>query len=460
MATAPLYSSYSDAAYAFDYFSNAHVRAARAATPAAAATPMPTATSSPMMYILFRHNNALLAMMQSPLEPDVAEHVGPARRQAETTLKQLGWAWPQLLDQPYPDDVPGEAGAKYERSFVKYVSFGSCTLISNHQCCSGQEYLTLTTPNATPTARQRHALAVLGYTFPLLSLTIPNLNAVSNIRPSQGNHHDLHPGVLPHLNNHLRQIGMGPIVRPRFHMRDMLVFRPILLPLFMLSLRAMILLYIFSPSRKPFFALMIGLWVLYEVWKAIAALAPQPGQQAPAINGVLARNVAAPNNPARAPAAPVRPGNPARTPGTNHPRPADAALESVSKLNFDVEERALQARPEDEAAESINAPPTTAHKIKSFVALFATTLHPAVWDRRRAVLSRREGQIRTESNARERQDDAAAEDTNLREDERRRKQEEEQKRRESREALVNQHARRPRWVKDYIERVRINEWED
>jgi hypothetical protein len=292
---------------------------------------------------------------------------------------------------------------------------------------------------------------------------VPNLSAVSNIRPSSNNQHNIHPGVLPHLNNHLRQIGLGPMapVRPRFRMRDMLIFRPLLLPMSLLALRALILLYIFSPARKPFLALVIGLWVLYEVWSAVAAaLAPAGGRAVAAANAAPARDAAANGPAAPVRARPMPDGVVGRTAGANRARPADAVLESVSQLNLDSEERALQARPEDEAIESINAPPTTAHKIKSFVALFATTLHPAVWDRRRAVLTRREGQIRTEANARDRPNEVQADDSTLSEEERRRKQEEEQKRQESREALTSQHARRPRWVKDYIERVRVNEWED
>jgi hypothetical protein len=130
MPTGPLYSGYSDAAYAFDYFSNAHGRPPRPAAPAPVATSMPVAGSNPMMYILFRHNNALLAVMQSPLQPEPAEYMEPAKRLAVSTLAQLGWSWPDLLDRPYPGVVPGEAGAKYERTFVKYVVLSLISYIS------------------------------------------------------------------------------------------------------------------------------------------------------------------------------------------------------------------------------------------------------------------------------------------------------------------------------------------
>jgi hypothetical protein len=83
-----------------------------------------------MMYILFRHNNALLAVMQSPLQPEPAEYMEPAKRLAVSTLAQLGWSWPDLLDRPYPGVVPGEAGAKYERTFVKYVVLSLISYIS------------------------------------------------------------------------------------------------------------------------------------------------------------------------------------------------------------------------------------------------------------------------------------------------------------------------------------------
>jgi hypothetical protein len=317
----------------------------------------------------------------------------------------------------------------------------------------------LLTPDATPTARQVHALKVLGHTFPLLSLTVPNLNAITNVRTSRGLNEHLPPAMLPALNNHLRQLGMPPV-----RARNAAFIRPLLLPLAMLTLRTFILFWMFSPTRKPFLALAIGAWVIYEVYAAISAALgpnqaagearPNPVEQVPAAGNP--QDVAA-RPAAGAPAAAVVPAGARR----NASLPMTAALESVSQLNLADEQRTLEARPEDEGLAAVNAPPSTIHRAKSFVTLFASTLHPAIWDRRRATLIKREGQIRTEGGARDRQDEEpAAEDGEIPEAERTRRREEAEKRKESREALQAQHARRPRWVKEYIERVRAGEWVD
>jgi hypothetical protein len=79
------------------------------------------------MYVLFRHNNALLAIMQAPLVPEPEGHMESSRQLAISTLKRIGWSWPTLLDEPYPEVVPDETGAKYERTTVRYVS--SCLLL-------------------------------------------------------------------------------------------------------------------------------------------------------------------------------------------------------------------------------------------------------------------------------------------------------------------------------------------
>jgi hypothetical protein len=278
--------------------------------------------------------------------------------------------------------------------------------------------------------------------------------------------------MIPDLNNHLRQLGIPPL-----RVGGFMLMRSLLFPLSMLALRATILLYIFSPARKPVMALAVGAWVLYEVWNAITGvLAPQvrranagPGAvEPPQQQGAQANDVAQPigpvaNNQQQVVAAqanrPVVPATP--RPVVNVARPQDVILEAVSKLNLDAEQRTLEARPEDEGRESVNAPPTMIYRARTFISLFITTLHPAVWDRRRAVLSIREGQIRTEASGREREEEQPSNaDADLPEEERTRRQQEAQKREENRSALVAQHARRPRWVKEYVERVCAGEWVD
>jgi hypothetical protein len=336
---------------------------------------------------------------------------------------------------------------------------------------SGQEYLELTTPDASPTARQVHAVKVLAYTFPLMSLTLPNANAITNIRPSRrGLEENFLPAMLPDLNAHLQQLGADPVRVP-----DVMLLRPLLLPLAMLALRTLILLYVFSPTRKPVLALLIGAWVMYEVWKAVtaalvpAARATAQAAAAPAVAAQPADNGA----PAGAPAGPAGNNAPAPVPAIAAPaarapagrnrrpaRPSDALLESTSQLNLAAEERTLRARPEDAGNASVNARPSTLHRVKSFVALFTTTFHPAVWDRRRATLSTREGQLRTEANAMERLEEVEDAEDGLPEEVRAQRREEREKVRENREKLLAQHARRPQWVKDYVERVKAGDWAD
>jgi hypothetical protein len=76
--------------------------------------------ANPLLYVLFRHNNALLEVMQCPPVPDHPPHImDVAHRKAITTVNHFGWDWPSFLDEPYPASVSGGMGAKYERTTVK-----------------------------------------------------------------------------------------------------------------------------------------------------------------------------------------------------------------------------------------------------------------------------------------------------------------------------------------------------
>jgi hypothetical protein len=127
----------------------------------------------------------------------------------------------------------------------------------------------------------------------------------------------------------------------------------------------------------------------------------------------------------------------------------------VSKFNTGAEDEALAAAERAMPAEE----PGLIHKVTTFFGLLVLTLHPAVWNRRRAVLRQREGRIKTEANARERAPETpsveargseanATADGDMAERDR------------VRSELFAQHARRPRWVQDYVDRVRRGEWVD
>ena len=76
--------------------------------------------------------------------------------------------------------------------------------------------------------------------------------------------------------------------------------------------------------------------------------------------------------------------------------------------------------------------PGLMHKVTTFVGLLVVTMHPAVWDRRRMALLRREGRVRTEVNLRNTGDENGA----------------------------TRHERRGKWVQRYFERVIGGDWVD
>lgn len=101
------------------------------------------------------------------------------------------------------------------------------------------------------------------------------------------------------------------------------------------------------------------------------------------------------------------------------------------------------------ATDGAGAPePTFVHKLQTFLVLFFATLHPAVWDERRKLLRQREGRLRTEMNALEARNGEGEETP------------EDRARAEARAKLAEQHARRPRWVREYIDRLRSGDWLD
>jgi hypothetical protein len=81
---------------------------------------MDVSDENPLVYILFRHNNALLEVLQSPPVPDHPPHVmDAARHKAIGIVNRFGWEWPAILDDSYPTSVPGQTGAKYKRVVLK-----------------------------------------------------------------------------------------------------------------------------------------------------------------------------------------------------------------------------------------------------------------------------------------------------------------------------------------------------
>lgn len=335
--------------------------------------------------------------------------------------------------------------------------------------CSDQTYLNLQNPDATPNVFQIHALKVLTHTFPLLSLPIPQTTTTTTTT--------VHPTVPREVNQLLQQLGLPPLRmanapqnqnRGNALIRD-INLRPLLAPFIMLIIRTLLLVYFVGPARKPVFGIVVGVWILYEAWglirAAIFGLADR--HAAPGINVGLAarpRDDGAPARPAEQgqndgvqPQAQAQGGIP-RTPERTVRHVGDTVVDNMTKLNILAEGEALAAPERIPPAEE----PGLVHKVTTFLSLLVLTLHPAVWNLRRAVLRQREGRIRIEANMREREPETPSPSVNTERESMTTETERTERERTARVRgeLVSQHARRPRWVQAYVDRVRRGEWAD
>lgn len=228
--------------------------------------------------------------------------------------------------------------------------------------------------------------------------------------------------------------------------------RPLIAPLMMLLFRTVLLLYFVAPARKPIFGIFIVGWMLYEIWQPIRnglergwnrVAADQQGQNNAAPNQ-------GPNNEAPAPQA-----GPAPQPGpmgagglaaTRLDTQLSQVFDYLGNLNMQQENEIINQAPGAETNE-----PGLGHKAITFLGLLVATVHPAVWNRRRAALRRREGVVRTEANIRDAQPrtDIEGDDT-----------QNEERAAQLRADMQAQYARRPRWVQRYMERVIAEDWVD
>jgi hypothetical protein len=246
--------------------------------------------------------------------------------------------------------------------------------------------------------------------------------------------------------------------------------RPLLAPLVMLILRTLLLLYFVAPARKPIFGVLILGWMLYEIWQPIRNglrngwgripqngngqqppnMAPNAGQGGPNAGagaaGAAQPNANAPPAPGGGPALPNAPVG-ARPQGpVTLEQQAAVVFDTLANMNIEEEQRLL-----DQGATAPAAPPSLGHKLVTFLSLFVTTLHPAVWNRRREALRRREGVVRTEANVRnsapptgDSGEPTAAETEATR----------------RREELRAQYTLKPRWIQQYEARVLAEDWVD
>jgi len=336
---------------------------------------------------------------------------------AKHAVLRSGRNWPTIFEEEFPNTDGADSGVKYTLAIIE-----------------GKPYLQLSAPGAEPSPAQQHAIRVLSFTFPLLSLRVQSFTRTT-VRTTTTIHQP-QPAV---------QFRAPPI-------------RTLLAPLILLGLRTLLLLYFFSPARKPLFSILLGAWVLYEAWGAVrgalGGLNDLPGdgnpqQQGGGIPDAGVQRAAAGNNvnealpPGRADRVRARTvQNPQRSTG-------DRMLSRLAKINLASEEQALAA------TNNINAEePSFLNKAWSFITLFVLSLHPAIWKRRRKALREREGRVRAETIKRRAPEEetqtvgggtevGGSEEVAL-----------------ARQRLIETHERRRSWVKEYIQRVEQDEWVD
>jgi hypothetical protein len=361
--------------------------------------------------------------------PNIAEI---ARRSAISNLSMYGWSWPEIFDEPLPLSDENE-GVRYERVII-----------------DGQNYLSLTTPHAKPSALQIHALKTLDYTYSILLMPPPTPVSYNPYYPYAmvAGQHLMPLAGVQNLNDRLQNLGIPQIhvAQPGLAAAQLRAFplRALMLPLIMLSIRTALLVYFFAPSKTPFFGLIVVLWISYEAWNTVRiAIRPRGRAEREAV-------AAAPQGANIAPAAGAQAQNGAVPPpaASNHDRGhTGVLLDTLANINLVAENDALSATAQP-AAE-----PGILYKVQTFLLLLVTTVHPALWNRRRAELMRREGRIRTEATVLQPENGSTdAPEGEVAADVERRNQ--------ARASLREQHARRPVWVREYVNRVRDTEFSD
>ncbi|KAJ3755797.1 hypothetical protein EV360DRAFT_49094 [Lentinula raphanica] len=407
--------------------------------------PMTSTTSSVSSalpeYLVSRHRQAFSTLTHSPFIPAEVD-----RESAVHFVNAHGYIWPPILDKEFPKEDSGH-GLRYEKVFI-----------------DSRPYLRLLNPTESPTPAQIHAFQVLSYTIELLKLPPLEPTRTQTSSPPQvpqAGQFDLNQ-LLNMNGQHINPA--NPVNRDpgfpqiRIHLINI---RPLLLPLFMLSLRTLLLLYFVAPARKPFFMLLILAWVGWEIWGWIGGLAQRAGEQnqgddlgrgAQVNNGNMgAGGVQA---GAGAPVPPPVPQN-AQAPAPNGPRaavpgnnnaPGAAAggppsiIDTLASFDIAEGETALSSfLPENNLRE-----PGLSRKALSLFVLLIATVHPAIWNRRRALLRAREGRVKVEMNAltEAAQGAAAAAEAG------------DNARRAAHHAEMSaRFMRRPSWVRRYMQRV-------
>ncbi|KAH7887882.1 hypothetical protein F5I97DRAFT_910061 [Phlebopus sp. FC_14] len=416
-----------------------------------------------LAFIRYRHRQALCFLSNFKLSPpDIPVNLVAQQTAAKLALQQRGYLWPDILDATFPSAAwSSQGGLHYE-----VVTIGD------------KSYLTLPTPGV-PNSMQGHALKVLTYTFSILSLP-PTLHIPTPTIPQS-------LAVPAQVNDLLQQLGL-PLLRPvpnanvdvttqpgipfvppaapehaEANLLREIPVRALLAPFLMIVFRTVLLLYFFSPTRKPFLGLCIVAWIMYEMWTHIRIVVLRPlnraaGDIAERANAGQAPVGAAPraaqaNGQAGQTLPGPTPGNREQThddqqaQGPPPPSQSHGIVDSFALTNIHDENKmiwpTLPARPPYS--------PSFVHRATTFLILIIVTLHPEVFSRRRTALRQREGRLRTEMNALGREPQTREDGVPGGE---------ERRSRELRQQLQTQHGRRALSIREYVDRVREADWID
>ncbi|KAI6130518.1 hypothetical protein EDD16DRAFT_1723442 [Pisolithus croceorrhizus] len=202
-------------------------------------SPKRNETSSPLLtndgdfaFVRYKHWQALYVLSNRQLAPPMALSDTSARRNAaKSALERRGWAWPVILDS----DIPCDASTNQDCVAYEVV------------IVSGKPYLSLREPRGTPNDLQIQALKYQTHNrFPpeinelLQHLRLPTLRAVPNVNADV----TAHAAVAP--------AGPAAAEHPEANLMREVPLRALLAPLLMVVLRTVLLLYFFSPTRKPY----------------------------------------------------------------------------------------------------------------------------------------------------------------------------------------------------------------
>jgi len=379
-----------------------------------------------------------------------------ARSWSKVIVESYGYEWPAVLDEDFPGNLsttyPPKTGVYYRSQYV-----------------NGYPYMSLSPKSTEPTPLQARAIEILTHTFPLLSSTyqpiycptwmIAGMTSPSTLSGTSG----IATGTQAGNARPAGAANQPAIARPQL---PNFPYRAFAVPFLMLCLRTLFLLYIFSPARKPIFAILLTAWLVWELWAAAQGVLAEEraAGRAPAPPGAPRNQNNRNGNPANGnavPNGPQPPNGPLPNRANQNPWAPQQAVDRLAGYHIREEDTVFNAPEGSPAAR----PPSIFARFRQAIVLFVLTMHPEVWNRRRRTLREREGRVKRELAERRRQreqaeaaqeqngenesnDDNSSQQPNANE---------QQQQEAAPEVPVR---RRAPWLEGYIERVERAEWID